>query len=54
MYVCPDCKNGKKFTSLEKMLRHDRREHTGVLEYECRLCDAEVTDIKVMQDYLKL
>ena len=41
--VCPDC--GLAFPTLGKFLRHDRREHTGEKEYECKICDAEVTDI---------
>ncbi len=45
-YVCPDC-HGQKFYSLAKVLKHDRKFHTGVKDYECRLCDAEVTDIVV-------
>jgi len=40
-----DC--GVKFFSLTKMLKHDRKKHTGVKDYECRLCGAEVTDIHV-------
>uniref|UniRef100_A0A0K2UAD2 Zinc finger protein 135like [Odobenus rosmarus divergens] n=1 Tax=Lepeophtheirus salmonis TaxID=72036 RepID=A0A0K2UAD2_LEPSM len=44
-YKCPDCP--LRFYSLAKMLRHDRRLHTGVKEYECRVCDAEVTDIQI-------
>ena len=26
---------------------HDRKAHTGVREWECRVCQSEVTDIKV-------
>ena len=44
-YKCPDCT--LKFYSLAKMLKHDRKCHTGVKDYECRVCDAEVTDIQV-------
>ena len=44
-FKCPDC--GKKFLSLPKMLKHDRLVHTGVKDYECRLCGAEVTDISI-------
>ena len=44
-YKCPDC--SLKFYSLAKMLKHDRKCHTGVKDYECRICDAEVTDIQV-------
>ena len=40
---CPDC--GVEFRSLTKMLKHDRLEHTGVKDYECRICGVEVTDI---------
>ena len=29
------------------MLKHDRKAHTGVQDYECRVCEAEVTDITV-------
>jgi hypothetical protein len=29
------------------MLKHDRKVHTGVKDYECRVCDAEVTDIQI-------
>ena len=42
---CPDC--AMKFYSLAKMLKHDRKKHTGVKDYECRLCGAEVTEIQV-------
>ena len=28
-------------------LKHDRKFHTGVKDYECRVCEAEVTDIAV-------
>ena len=41
--VCPDC--GAAFATLGKFLRHDRREHTGEKDYECKICEAEVTDI---------
>ena len=41
--VCPDC--GLAFANLGKFLRHDRREHTGEKDYECKICEAEVTDI---------
>ena len=36
-----------RFYSLAKMLKHDRKQHTGVKDYECRICEAEVTDIMV-------
>ena len=29
------------------MLKHDRKVHTGVKDYECRVCEAEVTDIQI-------
>ena len=44
-YKCPDCH--MKFYSLAKLLKHDRKKHTGIKEYECRICGAEVTDIQV-------
>jgi len=44
-YQCPDCP--LRFYSLAKMLKHDRKVHTGVKDYECRVCDAEVTDIQI-------
>ena len=44
-YKCPDCT--LKFYSLAKMLKHDRKCHTGIKDYECRVCEAEVTDIQV-------
>ena len=44
-YKCPDCH--LKFYSLAKLLKHDRRKHTGIKDYECRICMAEVTDIQV-------
>ncbi len=43
-YKCPDCR--QHFTSLAKLLKHDRTAHTGVADYECRVCDQEITDIK--------
>ena len=43
-YKCPDCH--LKFFSLAKLLKHDRKKHTGVKDYECRICGAEVTDIQ--------
>jgi hypothetical protein len=45
-YLCPDC-HGQRFYSLAKVLKHDRKFHTGVKDYECRVCEAEVTDIVV-------
>lgn len=44
-YRCPDCSS--KFYSLAKLLKHDRKVHTGIKDYECRVCEAEVTDIIV-------
>ncbi|TRY76442.1 hypothetical protein TCAL_15968 [Tigriopus californicus] len=44
-YRCPDCSS--KFYSLAKLLKHDRKVHTGMKDYECRVCEAEVTDIIV-------
>ena len=44
-YQCPDCKF--RFYSLHKALKHDRRIHTGVKEWECQVCLAEVTDLQV-------
>ncbi|XP_059083738.1 uncharacterized protein LOC131881010 [Tigriopus californicus] len=44
-FECPDC--GLRFYSLPKMLKHDRKKHTGIKDYECRLCGAEVSDIGV-------
>jgi hypothetical protein len=44
-YVCPDC--DMTFVNLSKFLRHDRKEHTGEKDYECKICEAEVTDITV-------
>ena len=44
-FKCPDC--GDRFYSLAKMLKHDRKFHTGEKDYECRICGAEVTDISV-------
>lgn len=41
--ACPDC--GLLFATLGKFLRHDRKEHTGEKDYECKICEAEVTDI---------
>ena len=35
------------FTSLSRMLRHDRKTHTREQDYECKICEAEVTDINV-------
>ena len=43
--VCPDC--GAVFATLAKFLRHDRKEHTGEKEYECKICENEVTDISM-------
>ena len=45
IYQCPDCK--LKISSLPKLLRHDRKFHTGFKDYECKICEAEVTDISV-------
>ena len=45
IYQCPDCK--LKISSLPKLLRHDRKFHTGFKDYECKICEAEVTDIAV-------
>ena len=42
-FQCPDC--GEKFNSLPRFLRHDRRMHTREQDYECKICEAEVTDI---------
>ena len=68
-FACPDC--GIRFHSLPKLLRHDRKVHTGdkvrknklgallslsssrlieipsLQDYECKICEAEVTDIAV-------
>ncbi|TRY76970.1 hypothetical protein TCAL_02683 [Tigriopus californicus] len=44
-FKCPDC--GVRFYSLPKMLSHDRKFHTGDKDYECKICEAEVTDISV-------
>ena len=44
-YRCPDC--SVKMCSLPKLLRHDRKFHTGFKDYECKICEAEVTDISV-------
>ena len=44
-YQCPECK--LKICSLSKLLRHDRKFHTGFKDYECKICEAEVTDIAV-------
>ena len=49
---CPDC--GVKFFSLAKMLKHDRKEHTGVKDWECRICGAEVTEIAVHMKVRKI
>ena len=48
--LCPDC--GSKFFSLQKCLSHDRKQHTGVREWECTTCLAEVTDIKVQNVHM--
>ena len=53
-YKCPDCKEFTKFYSLAKMLKHDRKAHTGVQDYECRVCEAEVTDITVHMKVIQL
>ena len=45
VYQCPDC--DLKMCSLPKLLRHDRKLHTGFKDYECKICEAEVTDIAV-------
>jgi len=45
IYQCPDCK--LRISSLPKLLRHDRKFHTGFKDYECKICEAEVTDISV-------
>jgi hypothetical protein len=42
-YLCPDC-HGHRFFSLAEVLKHDRKFHTGVKDYECRVCEAEVAD----------
>ena len=44
-YQCPGCQ--LKICSLSKLLRHDRKFHTGFKDYECKICEAEVTDIAV-------
>lgn len=44
-YCCPDC--GERFSSLGRLLRHDRKSHGGPKEWECRICEAEITDINV-------
>ncbi len=44
-YQCPEC--DLKICSLPKLLRHDRKFHTGFKDYECKICEAEVTDIAV-------
>ena len=42
-FQCPDCP--VRHASLSKILRHDRKFHTGEKDYECKICEAEVTDI---------
>ena len=42
---CPDC--AKTLYTLAKALRHDRIEHTGVKDYECKYCGAEVIDLAI-------
>ena len=44
-FICPDC--GLKFTNLGKYLRHDRKDHDGPMEYECKICPAEVSDLNI-------
>jgi len=44
-YECPDCH--VRISTLPKLLRHDRKFHTGFKDYECKICEAEVTDIIV-------
>ncbi len=44
-FRCVDC--GERFSSLMRLKRHDRKEHTGEQDYECKICEAEVTDINV-------
>ena len=45
-YVCPEHpKCSFKFHSLAKLLKHDRKAHTGVKDYECRICETETTDL---------
>ena len=46
-YQCPEPDCGIKMCSLPKLLRHDRKKHTGFKDYECKICEAEVTDITV-------
>ena len=47
MLICPEKDCGKHFFSLQKCLSHDRKFHTGLTEWQCRLCFKHVTDIKV-------
>ena len=46
-YQCPEPDCGIRMCSLPKLLRHDRKKHTGFKDYECKICEAEVTDITV-------
>lgn len=43
LFRCCDC--GEKFHSLQKLLKHDRIAHGGPAEYECKICETEVTEI---------
>lgn len=45
IYYCPDC--SVRINTLTKLLRHDRKLHTGFKDYECKICEAEVTDIGI-------
>ena len=47
MLICPEPGCAKHFFSLQKCLSHDRKCHTGVTEWQCRVCLKHVTDIKV-------
>ncbi len=46
-FECPEPGCGMTFVHLKLLLRHDRKEHTGEKDYECKICEAEVTDINV-------
>ena len=51
--TCPVCKDGKEYTSTQKLKNHYRQKHTDIRKYVCATCSQNFSDTGALRRHLE-
>ena len=51
--TCPVCKDGKEYTSTQKLKNHYRQKHTDIRKYVCATCSQSFSDTGALRRHLE-